>query len=87
MFRHQLHGLGLGEGEGSQCADHGAALAGVAHHGILCAVIDRDLRDTVYAAKIVFQQIRLMQRHPGAVQMYPQAVGGLVENVAFHRSV
>ena len=87
VLRHQFHGLGLGEGEGSQCADHGAALAGVAHHGILCAVIDRDLRDTVYAAKIVFQQIRLMQRHPGAVQMYPQAVGGLVENVAFHRSV
>ena len=51
-------------------------LAGVAHHGVLCAVIDRDLRDTVYAAKIVFQHIRLMQRHPGAVQMYPQAAWG-----------
>ena len=87
VLRHQLHDLGLGEGEGSQCADHGATLAGVAHHGILCAVIDRYLGHTLYRAQAVFQQIRLMQRHPGAVQMYPQAVRGLVENVAFHRSV
>ena len=54
------------------------------HHGILGPVIDLDLLDTGHSAQIVFQYIRLVQRHMGAVHMYPQPPGGFVENGTPH---
>ena len=75
MLRHQIHGLGLGEGKGRQGGDDIAALSGIEHHGVLGAVIDLHLSHAVNAAQIVFQYVRLVQRHVPAVQMHPQTPG------------
>ena len=61
-----------------------AALRGIKHHGVLRPVIDLDLRYAGHIAQIVFQYVRLMQRHPGALHVHPQTPGGFMENCAFH---
>ena len=84
VLRHQIHSLGLGERESGQRGDDCAALRGIKHHGVLRPVIDLDLRYAGHIAQIVFQYVRLMQRHPGALHMHPQTPGGFMENCAFH---
>ena len=59
VFRHQLHGIRLGEGELCQRGNNVFPFPSVHHHRVLRPVVDSDLLYAVPGAQIVFQHIRL----------------------------
>lgn len=71
------------ENAASACTS-AARVRAVNDHGVLRAVKDRDLSHAVHIAQIIFQNVRLMQRHAAAIQMHAHAPGGFVQNFAFH---
>lgn len=84
MVGDKVHCFGLVERERRERVHERGAVRAVNDHGVLRAVKDRDLSHAVHIAQIIFQNVRLMQRHAAAIQMHAYAPGGLVQNFAFH---
>lgn len=84
MVGDKVHRLGLVERERRERVHERGAVRAVNDHGVLRAVKDRDLSHAVHIAQIIFQNVRLMQRHAAAIQMHAYAPGGFVQNFAFH---
>ena len=84
MVGDKVHCFGLVERERRERVHERGAVRAVNDHGVLRAVKDRDLSHAVHIAQIIFQNVRLMQRHVAAIQMHAYAPGGFVQNFAFH---
>ena len=84
VVRHEVHGLCLVKRERRECPDERGAVRAVGDHGVLCAVVDRDLGNTVNIAQIVFQNVRLAQRHAAAGEMHAHPACGFMQNFALH---
>ena len=77
-LRHKLHCLGPLERKGRQRLHHSGAAVLIGGNGVLRPVEDLDVHHTGHGAQIVFQHIRLAQRHRAARQMDADAPSGFM---------
>ena len=78
VLRHKLHCLGPLERKGRQRLHHSGAAVLIGDNGVLRPVEDLDVHHTGHGAQIVFQHIRLAQRHRAARQMDADAPSGFM---------
>ena len=75
VLRRQIQLLRFFKGEPGQRTDHALPLRVIHHHGIPRPVIDLDGAHAVHRQQIVFQHVRLPQRHSLTAKMDPQPPG------------
>ena len=80
----ETHRLGRVKRKRRECTHERGTVCAVDDHGVLRAVKNRNLAHAVHIAQVIFQDVRLMQRHAAASKMYAHAPGRFMHDFAFH---